>query len=290
MLEAAGLAGSIGAIVTSDDVVDGKPHPEGYLRALEELGVGPVGPGEAVAFEDTEAGVASAKAAGFRCLAVLGTLDPHRLAAADEIVPAIDVPLVERVLVLVKIAAVDVFGYELPLPARELRHVRRPLDRRAAEHGRPHPDGRGHRGLRRDLPARPRLSARVRRGGAGGAARARPGARRPRPLQPRARQRDDGPRAARPRVREERRRRRLLGRARQGDGAAGRDAPRRAPPGELSALRRDPARAGRGDGRARARAHRRGHPPLPAQARRRPARGRRVAWRRSSRRPATTRS
>jgi hypothetical protein len=29
---------------------------------------------------------------------VLGTLDPHRLAAADEIVPAIDVPLVERVL------------------------------------------------------------------------------------------------------------------------------------------------------------------------------------------------
>jgi len=67
------------------------------LRALEELGVG-VGPGEAVAFEDTEAGIASAKAAGFRCVAVLGTLDPHRLAAADEIVPAIDVPLVKRVL------------------------------------------------------------------------------------------------------------------------------------------------------------------------------------------------
>jgi beta-phosphoglucomutase len=98
VLEAAGLTGSIGAIVTADDVVDGKPHPEGYLRALDELGVGSVGLGEAVAFEDTEAGVASAKAAGFRCLAVLGTLDPHRLAAADEIVPAIDVPLVERVL------------------------------------------------------------------------------------------------------------------------------------------------------------------------------------------------
>jgi len=97
VLEAAGLTGSIGAIVTADDVVDGKPHPEGYLRALEELGVG-VGPGEAVAFEDTEAGIASAKAAGFRCVAVLGTLDPHRLAAADEIVPAIDVPLVKRVL------------------------------------------------------------------------------------------------------------------------------------------------------------------------------------------------
>jgi beta-phosphoglucomutase len=98
VLEAAGLSGAIGAIVSSDDVVEGKPHPEGYLRALEALGVGPVGPGEAVAFEDTEAGVASAKAAGFRCLAVLGTLDPHRLARADEIVSAIDVPLLERVL------------------------------------------------------------------------------------------------------------------------------------------------------------------------------------------------
>jgi beta-phosphoglucomutase len=98
VLAAAGLEGSIGAIVSSDDVVDGKPHPEGYLRALEELGVGPVEPGGAVAFEDTEAGVASAKAAGLRCLAVLGTLDPRRLAAADEIVPAIDVPLIDRIL------------------------------------------------------------------------------------------------------------------------------------------------------------------------------------------------
>lgn len=98
VLEAAGLSRAIGAIVSSDDVAEGKPHPEGYLRALEALGVGPVGPGEAIAFEDTEAGVASAKAAGFRCLAVLGTLDPHRLAGADEIVPAIDVPLLDRVL------------------------------------------------------------------------------------------------------------------------------------------------------------------------------------------------
>ncbi len=98
VLAASGLTDSIAAIVTSDDVVDGKPHPEGYLRALELLGVGTVGPGEAVAFEDTEAGVASAKAAGYRCLAVLGTLDPHRLEAADEIVPAIDAALIERVL------------------------------------------------------------------------------------------------------------------------------------------------------------------------------------------------
>ncbi len=94
MLSAAGLAECVTAIVSADDVVEGKPHPEGYLRALDLLGVD----GDAVAFEDTEAGVASAKAAGCRVLAVLGTLDPHRLEAADEVVPGIDVPLIERVL------------------------------------------------------------------------------------------------------------------------------------------------------------------------------------------------
>ena len=51
-----------------------------------------------VVFEDTEAGVASAKAAGMRCLAVLGTLSPNRLTQADEIVPGIDVPLLRRLL------------------------------------------------------------------------------------------------------------------------------------------------------------------------------------------------
>lgn len=96
VMAAAGLLDLFAAIVSSDDVVDGKPHPEGYLRAVELMGVEA---GRTVAFEDTEAGVASAKAAGLRCLAVLGTLDPKRLAAADEIVPALDVALMERELV-----------------------------------------------------------------------------------------------------------------------------------------------------------------------------------------------
>jgi beta-phosphoglucomutase-like phosphatase (HAD superfamily) len=51
-----------------------------------------------VVFEDTEAGIASAKAAGMHCVAVLGTLRADRLAAADEIVPAIDVELMQRLL------------------------------------------------------------------------------------------------------------------------------------------------------------------------------------------------
>jgi HAD superfamily hydrolase (TIGR01509 family) len=97
VLAAAGLAGSITAIVSSDDVEQGKPHPESYLRALELLDGG-LRPDQVVAFEDTEAGIASAKAAGLRCLAVLGTLAPQRLAAADEIVTSIDVALMRRLL------------------------------------------------------------------------------------------------------------------------------------------------------------------------------------------------
>ena len=97
VIRAAGLDGLVQAIVAAEDVDDGKPHPAGYLRALELLDSG-LDAADALVFEDTEAGIASAKAAGMRCIAVLGTLAPARLAAADEIVPAIDVTLMERLL------------------------------------------------------------------------------------------------------------------------------------------------------------------------------------------------
>jgi beta-phosphoglucomutase-like phosphatase (HAD superfamily) len=51
-----------------------------------------------VAFEDTEVGVASAKDAGLRCLAVRGTLPADRLARADEIVDRLDVEVMHRLL------------------------------------------------------------------------------------------------------------------------------------------------------------------------------------------------
>ncbi len=97
VIRAAGLAAFVQAIVAAEDVGYGKPHPAGYLRALELLDGG-LDASDVLVFEDTEAGVASAKAAGMRCIAVLGTLAPARLAAADEIVPAIDVPLLQRLL------------------------------------------------------------------------------------------------------------------------------------------------------------------------------------------------
>jgi beta-phosphoglucomutase len=97
VLEAAGIAQLFTAIVAAEDVPNGKPQPDGYLRALTLLD-GDLAAADVLVFEDTEAGVAAAKGAGMRCFAVLGTLAPERLAQADEIVERIDVPLLERLL------------------------------------------------------------------------------------------------------------------------------------------------------------------------------------------------
>ena len=93
VLEAAGIEELFEAVISSDLVVHGKPSPEGYLRAVDLLGVSAA---EVVAFEDTEAGVASAVGAGLRCIAVRGTVAPRRLAGASELIETIDVGVVRR--------------------------------------------------------------------------------------------------------------------------------------------------------------------------------------------------
>jgi beta-phosphoglucomutase len=96
VVEAAGLARCFRTIVSSDDVVHGKPDPEGYAKALAALGVDPV---DSLVVEDTEAGIASARAAGVGCVVALQTtLDPHRLAEADELIDRLDVDVMRRYL------------------------------------------------------------------------------------------------------------------------------------------------------------------------------------------------
>jgi beta-phosphoglucomutase len=95
VLAAAGLDEHVSFVVAAEDVERGKPHPDGYERAVALLDVQP---SDVVVLEDTDAGVAAAKAAGARVIAVLGTLAPERLAAADEIVPAVNVSLMRRLL------------------------------------------------------------------------------------------------------------------------------------------------------------------------------------------------
>jgi beta-phosphoglucomutase-like phosphatase (HAD superfamily) len=94
-LEGAGLAGAFAALVTADDVVHGKPNPEGYLLALLRLDVAA---SEAVAVEDSAAGIAAANAAGIYTVGVLGSAGAGGLEAADEVVDRFDASLVARLL------------------------------------------------------------------------------------------------------------------------------------------------------------------------------------------------
>lgn len=69
-------------IVTSDDVVNTKPHPEPYLKAAQALGVVAE---ETLVVENAPLGIQSAKTAQMICLALTTTLDRAELTTADMI-------------------------------------------------------------------------------------------------------------------------------------------------------------------------------------------------------------
>ena len=70
-------------LVTADDVFEGKPHPEPYVRAAEALDVAP---SDCVVIEDTPAGIESALRAGMRVVAFESTHERGALCDADMIV------------------------------------------------------------------------------------------------------------------------------------------------------------------------------------------------------------
>jgi beta-phosphoglucomutase len=67
-------------IVTSDDVVQGKPNPEPYRKAMQELQVEPEA---CIVVENAILGIESAQAAGSKCFALTTTLDASHLSEAD---------------------------------------------------------------------------------------------------------------------------------------------------------------------------------------------------------------
>lgn len=67
-------------LITAEDLAHGKPDPEGYLRAAECLEVPPA---ECVVIEDAPAGLAAARAAGMRAIAVTTTHAAESLAGAE---------------------------------------------------------------------------------------------------------------------------------------------------------------------------------------------------------------
>jgi HAD superfamily hydrolase (TIGR01509 family) len=80
-VERAGLRDRFLTIVTADDVTRRKPAPDVYLEAARRLGVEPA---RAVAIEDSAPGIASARAAGMKTIAIPHWLtERHDLSAAD---------------------------------------------------------------------------------------------------------------------------------------------------------------------------------------------------------------
>src|SRR5215831_10534626 len=64
------------AIITGQDITNGKPHPEPYLKTAEKLDVAPT---NALVMEDSVNGVRSGKAAGCRVIAITTTFPREHL-------------------------------------------------------------------------------------------------------------------------------------------------------------------------------------------------------------------
>lgn len=70
-------------IVSGDDLAKGKPFPDPYLKAIEDLSLSPK---NCVVVENSPLGIKSAKTAGIYCIAISSTLNESYLQEADEII------------------------------------------------------------------------------------------------------------------------------------------------------------------------------------------------------------
>ena len=73
-------------LITTDDVEQYKPHPEGYLKAARYLEVEPE---QCVVVEDAPVGIQAAHAAKMKAIAVATTYSPSDLSTADIRIPAL---------------------------------------------------------------------------------------------------------------------------------------------------------------------------------------------------------
>ena len=104
VLDGAGLTSAFSVIVAAGETARGKPAPDPYARAVallaQQRGVA-MDPARVVAVEDTIQGLASAREAGLRTIAVTTTYPAEALGEADAIVEAlgeVTVGLLERLV------------------------------------------------------------------------------------------------------------------------------------------------------------------------------------------------
>jgi len=93
VLQALGRSGAFEVVVTADDVPRSKPDPQSYALAVERLkrerDQPHLTPGAGLGIEDTETGIASAKAAGLWTLGVTTTRAAEHLREADRVVSSL---------------------------------------------------------------------------------------------------------------------------------------------------------------------------------------------------------
>ncbi len=77
-LDKAGLADAVSCVVAGEDVTNGKPNPEGYLKAITFFDRD-ILPENIIAFEDSLAGFSAVKSAGMVPVAVVGTTPLERI-------------------------------------------------------------------------------------------------------------------------------------------------------------------------------------------------------------------
>jgi mannitol-1-/sugar-/sorbitol-6-phosphatase len=75
-----------GVLVTADEVANGKPHPEPYLKGAQLLGVDP---GQCLVIEDAPAGVRSAHAGGMKAIGITSTFSAEELHEAELVIQAL---------------------------------------------------------------------------------------------------------------------------------------------------------------------------------------------------------
>ena len=94
-LNTAGLLTYFPAIVSAEDVKQGKPEPEIFLKALAALNarVGnkeSIRPEECVVIEDSKEGIRAARRAGMKCLAVTNSHPAELLGEANAVVKSLE--------------------------------------------------------------------------------------------------------------------------------------------------------------------------------------------------------
>jgi beta-phosphoglucomutase len=70
------------AIISADDVQQGKPHPETFLKAAAKMGLSPE---ECIVFEDVPPGVAAAANAGMKAIVVTTSHQPAEFSAFENV-------------------------------------------------------------------------------------------------------------------------------------------------------------------------------------------------------------